>query len=142
MELISDQSTSTVQYYYAMAKKWTNDLDYFSCESRYFHKLFDDFFLIYNSRLYHQELQELKSSLYELEKEKSETAKKLMLHFKNLEVMVNEKIAIKTEKIERFQVDMEYKVNGLIGRFGKIKKGLYDIVVQTQSTQECFYWCQ
>ena len=120
-------STRSLQYY-VIAKKWFSDLQFYKIETAFFHSLIEDHFIYLSGAKYVLDLRHLNSDLILLDRDIDETEGLLGGQIKHVELMAEDIIPEDTESVTITQVQLEYRIAGLLREYRQLKAELFKLV--------------
>jgi hypothetical protein len=136
------QQSFSFLLYSALAKRWSSDLEYFTIESRFLHRLFEDYQMTFYSPAFNGQLKELERRLSELEKQGQSYAVKVAAQLARLEKINSSRQNQDRILIEKEHLEFEQQLMDFIERFRELKKELFEFVEQAESAHERFDSCK
>jgi CRISPR/Cas system CMR subunit Cmr4 (Cas7 group RAMP superfamily) len=137
MKAPANLSSKSLQYY-AEAKHWTSDLEFFKLETSFFHRLLDDYFIRLTSPYFIEKLKAIESKLLKFEEERHQADKMLTEQLMHIELMVEDTMPEALERIENKQSKLEDLMTTLIKDYRETKKELFDIVEKVMKDESLF----
>lgn len=121
--------------YHVLSKKWESDLEFFSIETAFFHRLLDDYFTRLSVPKYSARLKAIGRRLYELEQEESELAAMLDGHLKHLQLIVENTIAREDESLADMHATLEQMFSKFFGDYRDLKKQLFALAAEEKKNE-------
>jgi len=137
METITSLSARSLQYY-AIAKKWSSDLEFYKYETRFLRSLLDDCFFNTKSTSDRTKIAEINNDLLELDVDKNQLERSLIEQLKELELMAEDVIPEDVNQVAGKQIRLEYMVGSLFTDYKDLKRQIFSLV-QKISGQDRVY---
>jgi len=127
METTLNRSARSLQFY-VIAKKWFSDLQFYKIETAFFHSLVEDHFIHLTGAKYATDLRQVNNDLLRLDKDIEETEGLLGGQIKHVELMAEDFIPEDTGSLTITQVQLEYRIAGLLREYRQLKAELFKLV--------------
>lgn len=127
METITSLSARSLQYY-AIAKKWSSDIEFYKHEIKFLRSLLDDSFFNTQNSTDRKKIAEINCELMELDVEKNQFERLLDEQLKELELMAEDVIPEDANHIACKQIRLEYMVNDLFTEYKELKREIFSLV--------------
>ncbi|HZY38371.1 MAG TPA: hypothetical protein VFE53_17055 [Mucilaginibacter sp.] len=127
MQSSASISTRSLQYY-AIARHWVSDLEFFRIETAFLHKIMDDHFVPLAAGSHVKDFIETGKKLLELEKSETRLNALLDEQLIHLELMAEDVIPEDVEELEGKQVHLEKVMNNLTNEYRQVKKEMFTLV--------------
>jgi len=127
METATSLSSRALQYY-VMARHWASDLEFFKTETKFFHRLLDDYIVYLSSANYEEKLKIIGKKLQKLEEDEKLTNELLTKQLKHLELMAEDIIPEDAESLAAMQIKLETLTTNLMREYRNTKKQLFLLV--------------
>jgi septal ring factor EnvC (AmiA/AmiB activator) len=137
METITSLSSRSLQYY-AIARKWSSDVEFYKHEVKFLRSLLDDSFFNTKSAADRTKIAEFNNELMELDVEKSQLERLLEEQLKELELMAEDVIPEDANHIACKQIRLEYMVNDLFSDYKQLKREIFALVERVSGQTKAF----
>ncbi|MBS1529095.1 MAG: hypothetical protein JSU01_02205 [Bacteroidetes bacterium] len=137
MEKTDRLSARTLQYY-AIAKKWSSDIEFYKHETKFLRSLLDDCFFNTTSPAERVTIAGLNNEITDLDAEKNKLEKSLNEQLKELEQMAEDLIPEDANHIACKQIRLEYLVNDLFAEYKELKRDVFTLVERISGTAKPF----
>lgn len=127
METITSLSSRSIQYF-AIAKKWSSDIEFYKHEVKFLRSLVDECFFNTQNAAERKKLAEINNELMELDAEKNQLERLLNEQIKELELMAEDVIPEDANHIACKQIGLEYMVNDLFAGYKELKCEIFKLV--------------
>lgn len=135
METLINRPSGSLQYF-AIAKRWSSDLDFHQIESVFFNHLLDDYFIRLSAPYYIEKLTEIKKGLCSVKEQGRKTEELLSQQISLLELMSDDIIPEDVQSLEVKQIRLEYWMNDLDKTFRNTKKVLFMLIEELIKNDE------
>ena len=137
METITSLSARSLQYY-AIAKKWSSDLEFYKCETKFLRSLLDDCFFNTKSIADRTEIAEINNELLELDVDKNQLETSLTEQLKELELMADDVVPEDANQVAGKQIRLEYMVGSLFTEYKDLKRQIFSLVQKLSGQERAF----
>lgn len=120
-------SSRSLQYY-AIARKWVSDLEFFRIETTFLHRLLEDHYLRLSAPAYIEKLGDIATQLIELDINNQRAETMVQQQLKYLELMAEDIIPESADELTGTQIQLEQLVASITAGFRATKKQLFDAV--------------
>jgi len=127
METINGLSSRSLQYY-AIAKKWASDIEFYKYEIKFLRSLLDDCFFNTVDKSDRVAIAEINNELMELDVEKNQLEEALERQLKELELMAEDVVPEDVTQIAGKQIRLEYMVGSLFAEYKELKRDIFSLV--------------
>ena len=132
METNTGLSSRSLQYY-AIARKWASDIEFYSFELTFFQKLLDERFFTTPVPGERKQITELNSGLMIFEVDKNQLELSLANQMTYLELMLEDVVPEDVSWLAGKQVELENRVNEVFAGYKTIKKNIFALLQTTHA---------
>lgn len=120
-------SSRSIQYY-AIARKWASDLEFFRIETAFLHRLLEDHYIRLSIPVYFEQLSNIAIQLQELDNNNRRAETLVEQQLKYLEQMAEDVIPESADELTGTQIKLEQLVANITAGFRVVKKELFEAV--------------
>jgi hypothetical protein len=137
METITSLSARSLQYY-AIARKWSSDVEFYKHEVKFLRSLLEDCFFSTQDTGGRTRIAELNNGLTELDVEKNQLERLLNEQLKELELMAEDVIPEDANHIACKQIRLEYMVADLFSQYKELKREIFSLAERVSGQVKSF----
>ena len=137
METQDPISYRSVQYL-AITQNWKSNLENFDYESKFFHLLFEDYFVNFLSSFLTSQLHGMEARLSRLDQRSIALKKEVDGQLLVLNMMVDGMVEENVDDLKNGQVELEIEVAEFNTNFADLKKDIYQLVKSANDSHERF----
>src|SRR5579871_6376324 len=124
METTNSLSARSLQYY-AIAKKWSSDIEFYKYETKFLRSLLDECFFNTPSKSDRAAIANINTDLMEIDVDKNQLELALEEQLKELELMAEDVVAEDTNQLAGKQIRLEYMVGNLFAEYKDLKREIF-----------------
>jgi hypothetical protein len=113
-------------------------MENFDCESKFFHFLFEDYFVSFFSSFFAAKFREMEAKLRDLDQSGILLKKDLKRQLLILETIVDGKIEENIDHLQKQQIKLEIEMNSFSQKFSALKKEIFELVGMASDCHERF----
>jgi hypothetical protein len=122
------QLSTTAEQHYVLIRKWRSDLEFFTMETSFLHRLLDDNFLrLCNSYLV-KELERTGERLLRLERDENKAVRKMRYQLMEIKWIATNMILENKDRIKDAQEDMQHQIAHIMLEYRMLKKDIFMLV--------------
>lgn len=130
METVNSVSARSLQYY-AIARKWASDIEFYRFEVTFFRKLLDERFFTTPNADERKQIAQLNSGLMIFEVDKNQLELSLGNQMKHLELMLDDAMPEDVSWLAAKQIEIEKSVNEIFAEYKTLKKEIFALLQST-----------